>query len=282
MKESFQWVDPDGNTFDIAVLRNAQNRFAPDSSFIVDESPLVAGSIVRNIRHNSRRLVLPIIVQASDSEDLRTQLRALNYAFDPTRGKGFIRNITPLGTRIIRCYLEDGMGLDESMNSTTARNWQKASLQFFCDEPYWLDASPISFTVTQDNEPVTFFPFFPLSISSSTVFATTTVNNTGDVQTWPRWSISGPGSDIIIRNTTTKKMLALTSTLTVGETLSIDTRPGVRTVLKNDGTNLFVSLAPGSDLFPLARGLNRLQIEMSSSVEESSVSCTYERRWLGA
>lgn len=282
MSETFEWIDPDSGSTTLRVERQTQGRFAPPTTFVTDTSPTQPGSVVRSTRHQSRRLVLPIIVTGTSQTTLRSALQNLNYALDPVRGKGTLKVTAPDGTqRITRAFLEDGMGLDESLNSTVnPSSWQRASLQFFCEEPYWLDATTTSSTIAYNTTTATFFPFFPLRLSSSSVFGTDTIDNSGDVMTWPRWTITGPGSAIYIKNLTTGKTLNLNVTLAAGESVTIDTAPGVRTITKNDGTNLFGYLSSTSSLWPLAKGSNSIQLEMSSADTGSSIGYSYERRWL--
>ena len=283
MSETFVWLDADSNSTTLKVERQTQGRFAPPTRFVTDTSPTQPGSLVRSTRHESRRLVVPIVVQGATSSELRTNIRNLNYALDPVRGSGQLKVTGPDGTtRIVNAYLEDGMGLEESLNSTVGRTWQRASLQFFCEEPYWLDEVTTSSSVAYNTTTATFFPFFPLRLSSSTVFGATTIDNDGDVQTWPRWTITGPGSAIYLKNLTSGKTLYLNTTLTAGEIVTIDTTPGVRSVTKNDGTNLFQYLSTTSSLWPLLRGSNSIQLEMSSATTNSAIAYSYERRWLSA
>lgn len=281
MSETIVWVDPDSTETTLHVERQTQGRFAPPSRFILDTSPTQPGSIVRSVRHESRRMIIPIVLKATSATDLRDQIQELNFALDPVRGSGQLKITGPGGiTRVVDAYLEDGMGLDESLNSTTGPTWQRASLQFLCEEPYWKDNSTTSATVTYGTTTATFFPMFPLRLSSSSVFGAATIVNDGDVMTWPRWTITGPGSAIYIKNITTGKTINLDVTLTAGETVTIDTTPGVRTVTKNDGTNLFGYLSADSSLWSLTRGSNSIQLEMSSADVGSSIAYSFERRWL--
>jgi hypothetical protein len=283
MSETHVWVDPDSTATTLRVEVASEGRFAPPVRFVSDTSPLQPGSVVRSVRHDSRIVVLPVTVQGSDETDLRTQLRNLSYYLDPTRGQGQLQITGPDGvTRVTNAYLQSGMGLNETLDSTRGMTWQRASLEFLCEEPYFLDESPTSSTIAYNTTTATFFPFFPLRLSSSSVFGATSINNDGDVSTWPRWTITGPGSAIYIKNTTTGKTINLDVTLAAGETVSIDTKPGVRTVTKNDGTNLFGLLSSSSSLWSLAKGTNAIQLEMSSADVGSSIGYSYERRWLSA
>lgn len=283
MSETIEWVDPDSTVIPLNVERKTQNRFSPPNRFVIDESPTVDGAVMRSVRHTARRVILPIVIKGDSPGDVRTQIEDLTYALDPKRGPGKIRVTGPNG--IVResvAYLEDGMGLDETLNSAAGPLWQRASLQFFCPEPYWKDATTTSGVENYDSDTPTFFPFFPLRLVSSSIFGTATILNDGHVETYPRWQVTGPGSAIYLKNLSTGEYISLDVSLAAGETVSIDTTPGVRSITKNDGTNLFGQLSADSTLWALRQGSNSIQMEMSSADSTSSFSYSYERRWLSA
>ena len=282
MSESFEWIDPDGTVTPLRVEIQTDGRYAPPSMFVSDRSPEQPGSIVRTVRHDERRIVLPIVEDLGSPELVTARKRELTYLMDPARGYGQLRVTShDSSQRVINAYLEDGMGLEESLNSTYGKRWFRASLQFLCPYPYWRDSTTTSATIGNTGTTATFFPFFPLRLSSSSVFGSTTIDNTGEVIAYPRWHITGPGSSIYIKNLTTGKTINLDTTLMAGESVTIDTTPGVRTVTKNDGTNLFGDLSADSSLWPLVKGTNAIQLEMSSADANSSIQYSYERQFLG-
>jgi len=73
-------------------------------------------------------------------------------------------------------------------------------------------------------------------------------------------------------------VLALTAPIYAGHTLTIDTRPRTasapygKTLRLHDGANWLPNLAPGSALWPLARGANAVQIELTGATSQSAVS----------
>jgi hypothetical protein len=126
-----------------------------------------------------------------------------------------------------------------------------------------------------------FFPFFPLTLLNSSLFASVTAQNDGDVDAWPIWTIEGPGSSILLRNQTTGKVLSLPSvTLTAGQQVQIDTRPNRRSVTVL-GVNGFSSLSSDSNLWPLVSGANGISIEMGGTGADSRVTLRFTERYLG-
>ena len=66
------------------------------------------------------------------------------------------------------------------------------------------------------------------------------------------------------------------------DAVTIDTRPGAKTVTKQDGSNLFGFLAWPPQLWSLAQGSNSVRIEMSAATSASSVVLSWRRRYLSA
>lgn len=288
--ETFTWVDPQGSQ---TVLRVAwysnvgqmQGRFMPDIQLQEDAVPLQDGARFRLALHNERNFQLPLIIKDTSLAGLRTQLRALTYAMDPTRGDGTLVINSVLGdTRQVVCRYVTGLQMQE--RSDYGRFSAQGLVQFRAYDPFWQDSTDTSQSWSLTSVP-SFFPFFPLRLTSSELVVQDSINNTGDVQTWPVWTITGPGggSDgIILTNTTTDdEFTFMTTQLLTGQSITVDTRPGVKTVTLQDGTNLFGDLDPTSVLWPIVKGNNGITLEMANAVPgTSALSVNYRRKYLSA
>jgi hypothetical protein len=252
----------------------------PPISFVEDEVPLSPGSRLRTVKVGAREFDLSILIDGTSEADVRNKTRNLLRIFNPLNGDGKIRIVSADGSqREINCRYSSGLQISEKEGSKIG-NIQTVVLVFRAFDPFWYDtATQVQKFIT--GQPATFFPFFPLRLSSSTVFADISINNDGDVETWPEWIITGPGSGIIIRNLTTGEVSNLNTTLQIGETITIDTRPGKKTVKKNDGTNLFAMLSDDSSLWSLQPGTNNIRIEVSNATVDSSVQLSYRNRYWG-
>lgn len=203
---------------------------------------------------------------------------------NPTRGVGKLRVTSPVGDqREINCVVVDGLGLKEADGETGPTD-QRIGAVFRAHDPYYYDpsATVVSFSITSVPS---FFPWggtVLFRLTSSEIFADGTVTNGGDVDSWPVWTITGPGSTITLQNLTTSKSLTFSTTaLTTGETIVVDTRPGVKTVTKGDGTNLFPDLSTMSSLWPLVSGANLIRIQMGGAdAVTSNVGLSYKQRYL--
>lgn len=287
MAETMVWVEPDGTTRDLTagvdtkVLSGRVGAFMPPVAFVEDTVPLQPGARLREVRFRPREVDLVMMAQAASASALRTLLRSSLHWFDPTRGEGTLRVQVDGGIeRELRCRYAGGLELSESQREN-GRIWQKFVLTLRAVDPFWYGRNAIVATYLAATGG-SFFPILPLRLASSTIFADAIVTNAGDVEAWPVWTITGPGSGLVLSNQTTNKRLALTQALLGGETVTIDTRPGQKTVRKNDGANLFGSLSSDSSLWSLQVGDNSIRVELSGSTTASSVVLSYYTRYLGA
>lgn len=287
--EVTEWVSADGtivNLMDIpsiGVQPGRSGAFMPPVRFSEDAIPYEHGARVRNATFGVREVDLPLYLRGESEDALRVAVRALLGKFDPLDDDGRLRVTRPDGTaRELYCrYSRGGELVEDSRNYgiTTCR----AVITFrAANDPLWYDVNPVNqqFVV---GAPVSFFPGTPFRLSSSSIFSTSTpIDNTGDVETWPIWILQGPGNNIVLRNLTTGEKTEFQSSfsLLTGETLTIDTRLGRRSVTKNDGTKLYNKLTSDSSLWPIYKGSNNLSVDMQSTTVNSLVTLSYYRRYI--
>ncbi|MET9436866.1 hypothetical protein [Streptomyces sp. NPDC006551] len=104
----------------------------------------------------------------------------------------------------------------------------------------------------------------PIYVQDGTVAADRPgwVTNNGDADAWPVIRITGPCTQATITHVETGRVLALpTLNLTAGQWVEIDTRPGHRTVTRENGGNATTLLSPASriDLFSIPPGQSEMR-----------------------
>lgn len=99
---------------------------------------------------------------------------------------------------------------------------------------------------------------FDLSFGGGVAPGSVTVSNGGNYDAPATYRITGPVTDPAVTNNTTGQAFSLTTTLTAGNYVDIDT--ATRTVLYNGATNYYSKLDAGSDLFDLVPGANELRL----------------------
>jgi hypothetical protein len=283
--ETVVWVDADGGQTTLEVetgMAAVSNRFMPPVQHAEDVVAGQPGARLRASRHDVHEMVIPFWFVAASDSALRTMIRSVIDLMDPIRGPGKLRVTSPLGDqREITCVYSDGLGLDERLGESSGASSQLAPAAFRAHDPYWYDVSPITNDYQVTSTP-SFFPIFPMRLTASELVVDATIVNDGSVETWPQWTIYGPGSAIALRNLTTgKNLLMSTATLTTGQAITIDTRRDYKSVLQDDGTNLWPLVDLGSSLWPLARGTNRVRLEMAGvTAGVSRLSLSYKRAFL--
>lgn len=289
-----EWVDADGVTTVLSaddsrmVEWNVSGLLSPPVRFEEEGIPEMDGARLRAVHHSVREVFIPVWVHGTSAADLRTKVRQLVSALNPLRGDGRLRVTSPIGDqRELVCRVSSGLEGVERLGETSGIWSQSMPLLFRVWDPYWQDVSDtVSGPWNTGGNPGSFFPLFPLRLSSSEVFASVTVDNAGDVEAWPVWTLTGPGASPKLKNLTTGKTLDLSAySIASGEVVTIDTRPTGstrKTITSSVNGNLYPYLTATSALWPFALGSNTVQVEMGSASDVSSVQVSRRHRWLAA
>lgn len=281
--ELVQWIDPDGVTTALDEWMSSTNRFMPKVAFQSDPVPGQPGEYFRDVLHGPREFGVVFDLIGTSDSDLRVKLRQMIAKLDPTRGPGRIRVTSPVGDqREIVCRYSGGGEIEETVGENSGSSWQRMPITFLAHDPYWYDVSPTSQQFAVTPLVASFFPFFPIKLTASELALDTVVDNTGDVETWPVWTIAGPGGVIRLSNLSTgKEMYFAAAALSAGQTITVDTRPGIKSITYDDGTNAYTLMSGTSSLWPIERGINTIRLEMSGvDTLTSYLRLTYWRRYL--
>jgi hypothetical protein len=283
MTEVATWIDADGAATILDPEWDVSGRGLPPSRLDEFTVPGQPGSVLRKVTDGPRDEQWVVWLTAGTESELWTKRRNLLYAMDPERGPGTLRVQTAVGdTREIVCTVVDGLAVVEKLGDTSGPEGQQLTLTFRAHRPYWKDTSPqAAGPWGPDPDASAFFPIFPLNLIASEVFRQVTVDNGGEVPAWPIWTVHGPGADIGVKNLTTGKQLLMPgSSLGAGEVLTIDTRPGKKTLLNAAGDSYWTYVQGVNALWSLAKGSNDIQLEMSDAVlGVSEVSMQYHREY---
>jgi hypothetical protein len=278
MGDAYSWVEPNGTATPLPVFDPKHGRHMPAIAFATDPVPLGSGSRLRSVRHMERRFDVVTAWRTGTAAEVRRDLRAWTRRLDPTRGDGILRCVTVAGdTREIACRYVGGIESFDEIDPL----WNVASLEFIAADPYWRDAADTTASFASGEGLQSFLPGPPFTLSGSGTWAVPTIDNVGDVEAWPVWVVTGPASSATFENLTNGKSFTLDYLIAEGETVTIDTRPGAKTVRNAAGTNLYGDLSSASVLFPLTRGINDLEVTIVGAGDGSAVSIAYRLRYLG-
>lgn len=290
-QQLLSWIDAGGTewpwndeTYYLATVGIANLTGMPPYAMTEAQTPLTDGATLRYVLASVREVDVPLVVSAGSYGELFAASRQLERALNPKAGSGVLRVTSPDDTmRDLNCTYASGF--EHSWDVATSSSDHIACvLVFRAHDPYLYDTTATQIGPFFASAAPTFFPIMPIRLGSSSVLTGFSIDNDGDADAYPVWTIHGPGSAITLTNNTTGKTLALTGNggLTLGssDTLTIDTQ--ARTVLLNGVTSEYSRLSFASSLWAFAQGFNSVSVSITGTGAASSVAGSYKRRWLGA
>ena len=231
------------------------------------------GSLLQSTRLPDREVFLPLLLHADTRDDMRTLKRRLAQLLSPKTGDVTVTVNHSDAVRQIDGRFASGFDGPVTGDGTTAA----IGVVLRCSDPWWqapettveqFDANPSKplLSTTQD--------FFPMEVTGSQAIGDVTITNPGDADAWPVIDIVGPGTDLVMNNATLGLSFGLSS-VGIGETLTVDTRRGVQTLVDDTGAAAWDRLTPGSQLWPLAAGDNDIDLLILSTDTTTQVVITY-------
>lgn len=212
------------------------------------------GATWRSTRKQSRDFDVPLVVFGSSRSDLEARLRRLARALSDRHGQPTLRAVYPNGEEWTikvnfvagaeTTYGDDGTNLFARWPMT----WQ-------APDPYWVSNQIVSFAVGSSGGQGLLPELDELNVSSSQALGTVTLENPGDVDSYPVWTLEGPFTQVEI----TAGGIGFTyeETLVEGESVVIDTKAA--TVLSGS-TNKYGFLGAAPKLFHIPAGTSEVSL----------------------
>lgn len=287
-RDRLVFVDPSGLETDLSDLVNfstlwgVHGRGMPRFDFVEEELPGIDGADLRDVLVPPREITVPIFIEGDDAPDLTDVLRVFASRLNPLRGDGLLRtNRAELGERELVCRYAGGLELTESREES-GKKWQRALLVFRASgDPFWRDVDDVVVPIPSGAAGGSFFPFFPLRLTSSSVYAEAEIDNEGDGIAWPVWTIVGPATGIMLENVLTGDVFESSIELASEEHVTIDTRPGRRGITDHTGANRY-STVTGHDLWGFVPGSQNVRVQIAGTDDDTEVSVAYRPRHLTA
>jgi hypothetical protein len=281
------WTDPLGVVWELSNTAPEIGWFTPPgpagwsaTSYEIVTDPMPrGGETVRFIRSKPATVSWPLYVYGDTHLQFVDRYRQIKRAFAMTlhrRTVGTLRVARPDGTaREIDAYYQDGFTGESGENWL----WAKAAISLFCPDGYWRDVDPV--TILRNYVAgANYLAPFP-QVSDSLALGETVLNNPGDVDAWPTWTITGPATAISATNITTGYEFTITYTLLANEQITITTQQP--TVRGPYGQNLVSALDwPNAYLWSLLPGDNDVIFNVSGASAGTSVQLDFHARYEGA
>ncbi|MER6912233.1 phage tail family protein [Streptomyces sp. NPDC000594] len=265
----------------------AQGLDMPPVELHADASPNLHGSIVRGSRYAQREVMLPLYLHGIDRRTLRRLKNELINALDPARGHCVLKIMeADAQPRSLRCYYKGGFEGDEGEDQAGFR-WQRVGVQFTAFDPFfYADQMQVAEWTFGHGRPfltTAGASFLPLRLDKGLVSTPDlTVHNPGDSDAWPVWELTGPVRGFRFsqgQGSFAIPPASATDVVPVGRTLVIDTRPGVKTLLDDQGMNYWPLLAPDPHLWPLPAGDSTMSVELAPGSAAASLRLSFHPRY---
>ncbi|MFI5664589.1 phage tail protein [Streptomyces sp. NPDC051684] len=238
------------------------------------------GARLRHVQPQPRTIVWPLLVKGKDHNVFTANWRALARAFTRTLrdGPGLLEVARPSGSvRRIPVHYQEGW--DGRGQTATGITWDSAVLTLWCEDPYWIDAVPVTIH-RESGVLVDFLDPYPM-VSSGQVLGATTVTNPSDVDVWPTWTITGPATRITFTREDTGESFTLDPSdigagLTAGQSVTVSTDPPQVRGPGGDTDNWIGALNwPTAVLWSLPPGDTDVTFQLDGAGPGSAVDLTY-------
>lgn len=235
---------------------------------ITTRGPLQHGDSDIDFRLDPRILQIPLIVQNTSSTPINQSYvirKALLDIFRP-QDSGTLRVQTSTIDRSIDVRVLGGLTFDVDPQDYHVRT----VVQLRADDPTWYEV--------EQNNTITF---------TSAMFGINyTLTNSGNWQSFPQITATGPVTNLKINNSTTGQFLQFSGTIPAGTTYYIDLRYGYKTVYtgpNQTGTNVIDKVTATSNLATLSivPGNNTFDLTGTGLSSATSILFTWPDRYTG-
>lgn len=274
---------PDG----IDWLPGRSGEDLPPFEFVTSENVGYHGATILGVRATTRIQTLPLLLHVQGPwSDWRPLHQRFVKAMNPLAGDGILTYVMPDGTsrQLFARYSKGGEG--DAISDPAGLWWRKYAIQFRADDPWWYSTTPevVGWDV---GGPAGFFPLLPVQLTSSRVIGDTTLDVAGDIESYGVWTITGPANGLatltnVGQGRSVRLNLTGTYQLGAGQTVTVDMRPGSRSILGPTGQPWLNARVGIPQFFDLAPGLNQLTLAVAGATTATRVRFTYQPKWLAA
>ncbi|MBK9711566.1 MAG: phage tail family protein [Kouleothrix sp.] len=284
-------LDADGNPrAQIWLERDGDGGLGmPQLRRLAERGPSQHGASDRGFRLAPRTIDLVFGVAATTYSDLWDARQALLAMLTPTDDALALRWDLDNGqSRQIDVYFADGA----TMEGKDRRGYlQRVAVQFAAPDPTFYDPTPVAVTfgASGASSGMAVPLLIPWKFGASSITQARAIAYAGSWRSQPIITISGPIASPVITNQVDGAKLDFTgTTLTAGQTMTVDTRYGLKTVIDQAGANKISALATGSNLaFALLAhpqapgGTNTIQVNGTGIGSATEVYMTFYTRYIG-
>jgi hypothetical protein len=261
----------------------------PPYALFSDDSPNLDGSIYRSARAAAREVMIPVYLYGIDRPSVNHIKRKLFQSLNPKRGYCLLKFTEGDNTtRLLKAYYKGGMEGSE-VTDTAGFTWAKYGLTFSAMDPWFYpDRMRVSRWDFGTGTPFlsSSQKFFPMKISSGVMGAGSDliISNPGDIEAWPIWNLYGPIKSFTLTSPYGDTVKASppsdgSDLVPSGQILTIDTRPGQKTVSDDLGNNYWSKLDSNPQFWSVDPGETSATVSVVTGVGKAAVVLSYFPRY---
>ncbi|MFI5865847.1 phage tail domain-containing protein [Streptomyces sp. NPDC051546] len=262
----------------------------PPFGLFSDDSPNLDGSIYRSSRAAAREIMIPLYLLGPDRQSLNLLKRRLFQALNPKRGYCVLRFAEgPNRVRKLTAYYKGGMEGSEGTD-TAGFTWAKYGLNFSAMDPWFYpDRAESTRWDFGAGDPLlsTSASFFPVHLSSGVMGVPDDeilISNPGDIEAWPIWKLYGPIKSFAMKGPSGDLIKASppadgSDLVPAGRVLTIDTRPGRKTVRDDLGRNYWADLNTNPEFWPIEPGDTKAAVSVVAGTDRAAVLLSFYPRY---
>lgn len=232
------------------------------------------GGTWRSTRRGVREIDLPVVVLGDDRGDIEAKLRRLASALSDRYGvPKLIANYTDGTSYEIEVHYTGGA--ETQFGTDAGSQFCRWAITVQAPDPYWTSTQAVSFALTQSSGGRGLLPELQkLQVESSSLLGSFTVENVGDVDAFPVWTIEGPITDAAI--TLGSVGFTYENAMSTGDVITIDTKAA--TITDGAGVNMYGFLGAAPKLFAFPPGASNISVVVTGSDADTKVSGYYRPR----
>lgn len=278
----YRWIGDTGETWDlvdpggkVSKLKGSTGWGPAEETHFWSDAPSIPGSTHNGSRTGRGRLFLPLLVRGTDSADYLAEKRRFFATLAPDRLGTMVVTTPDAVTRFAHCRCDDRT--DDPVNiDPVATIRSKHGIGWAIAEPWW-HGEQVS-AVFKPDTPLPFFappgqtPPAVINIASASSLETGTVDNPGEVGSYPRWRVTAGATGLTgFQVGVADAIVEMAIALTPGRWVEIDMDPRNLTILDDTGADRSANLVdrtfaaiPTGTAIPLTMGITGTgQIELT-------------------
>jgi phage-related protein len=259
------------------TLTDGLKGFGIPATMVRIQNAATDGGIFRHSKRGIREVDLPIVTYAADRASTEAALRRLSNILQNNLGPATLTATYANGDVYTLGVYYAGGGetvFGEEANTIFAK-WVVV-LQ--APNPFWTNTTAQSVTLGTGSVGRGMLPkLSSLRLTATSVVGTVNINNTtGDVVSYPIWTIYGPFASGVQVLNSSNVGFTYNAAIPAGDFIKIDSYNN--TVVNSAGTNMYSNLGPAPKFFTVAPGSSAIQISGTGATSASTVVVSYYPR----